>query len=120
MPEGPIRLQRGADNPNARHGEYHLENSHGKDIRGVGFSNARDFVEDTVRGATEVWKQPNGRFLLVKKNGKDHLAIVEFQKEGSFYGIKTAFPTSNTSYPADGGRTRIYRGRPLGSLQGEK
>ncbi len=83
---GPIRLQRGAKRTieNPGFGEFHVNSDHGKDIGRVGFSNARDFVEDTVRGATEVWGQPNGKLMLVKKNGKDHLAIVEFQKEGLF------------------------------------
>ncbi len=116
LAEGPIRLQRG----NERFGEFHTEGKRAKKIQDEGFPYSRDFVEDAVGGATQVWKQPNGSLLLVKKNGKDHITVVELQKapEGDFYTVITAFPTHDLKYAArkSAQRELLYDGLPLRSL----
>lgn len=120
LPQGPIRLQRG----NERFGEFHIEGRRAKLIRNEGFSSSRDFVEDAVRGATQVWQQPNGRLLLVKRNGKDYITVVELQKQPGhdFYNVVTAMPTHDFKYAKRKSITGLpsYEGPPLASFWGGK
>ena len=120
LPEGPIRLMRGSE----RFGEFHIETQRGALMRNEGFRYSRDFVEAAVKGATQVWEQPNGRLLLVKKNGKDYITVVELNKapEGNFYSVHTAFATHDLKYAwrKSGGRKPVYEGAPLGSYGSEK
>jgi hypothetical protein len=116
LAEGPIRLQRG----NEGFGEFHTEGKRAKEIHNEGFPYSRDFVENAVKGASQVWKQPNGSLLLVKKNGKDYITVVELQKasEGDFYTVITVFPTHDLKYAGrkSAQRELLYDGLPLGSL----
>lgn len=87
--EAPIRLSQGNDG----YGLQHIKSEHEDQITENGYSSPEDFVNDVVKNFNEIRKDDKGSILLVKRNGKDKVAVLKLQKaeDDKFYGIKTAY-----------------------------
>ncbi|MBV6342989.1 hypothetical protein [Candidatus Magnetobacterium casense] len=85
----PIRLQRGRED---NYGETHVEKGHGDEIRKAGYDSVRELVLDVAQNYNQIRESAESRLLLVKRNGKDKIAVVELRpnEDGSFYGVTTA------------------------------
>ncbi|MCG6553511.1 MAG: hypothetical protein L7F77_14405 [Candidatus Magnetominusculus sp. LBB02] len=97
----PIRLQVG----NNEYGKVKIDNKHGQDIKDAGYKDVESFIEDVAKNYNEIWDQPNGRLMLVKRNGDAKVSVIELrEKKGEpFYGVTSAF-ISDPGYPSRGGR----------------
>ncbi|WP_420265219.1 hypothetical protein [Candidatus Magnetominusculus dajiuhuensis] len=97
----PIKLQVG----NKLYGQAKIEIKHGQKIKEEGYKSVVSFIEDVSKHYNEIWEQPDGRIMLVKRNGGSKIAVVELRKKKGepFYGVTTAFPT-DSGYPSRGGR----------------
>lgn len=88
-PAAPIRLEKGAAED---YGHSHIGEERIKEIKEVGYKDELDMLSDVSKSYTHIYEQPNGRILLVKKNGKSKYAVVELQKEpDNYYGATTWF-----------------------------
>ncbi len=104
-PSAPIRLEQG----DGKYGLVHIENDKLNRIKKAGYPDVAAFVEDVAKNYNQIWEQPNGRLMLVKRNGKAKLSIVELQQheDGTYYGVTTAF-IDTIDYPARGGRKLLW------------
>ena len=103
----PVLLQAGSHNSvsGSGFGLAHILGDHAKEIEKHGYSDARDFVRDIVQNYTEAYRQPNGRLLLVKRNGKSKIGVVDMDRDvGGFYSVITAFT---------GAKNRSFKGQLL-------
>jgi hypothetical protein len=94
MEPGPIRLQIGWQDPENPHhgwGDAHIE-ANAADGRLDGYDSAIDMVGDVTQNFTEIRDQGDGRWVLVKKNGRQKIAIIELRKaQDGYYAVVTAF-----------------------------
>ncbi len=78
-------------------GLHHIEERHGKEIRGLGFANARDFVDRVLENVSAVYDvDGNGRkYDLVSRimtpQGRVMIRL-EFAQSGDYYSVATAGP----------------------------
>ncbi|MGA9109023.1 MAG: hypothetical protein WB290_01905 [Smithella sp.] len=88
-PEAPIRMEEGAKED---YGRSHIGEERIKEIKDAGYQDELDMLSDVAKNYTQIYEQPNGRLLLVKKNGKSKYAVVELQKNpDNYYGTTTMF-----------------------------
>ena len=88
-PEAPIRMEEGAKED---YGRSHIGEERIKEIKDAGYKDELDMLSDVAKNYTQIYEQPNGRLLLVKKNGKSKYAVVELQKNpDNYYGTTTMF-----------------------------
>jgi hypothetical protein len=110
FPPAPIRLQEGEVGKEG-FGRAHIAGSaeKAKKIENMGYGNEVDFVQAVARDHDQVWEQPNGRLLLVKKNGGEKVAVVELKPspDDKFYGVTSAYPAS-AGYAARGERKLLW------------
>lgn len=90
---GPILIQQGTHENGNGFGWVHVAD-HTKEISNFNGQSVEGFVAETLAGFDQIWRQKNGRLLLVKKTGGQHdaHAIVELQPHDGFYGLTTAHP----------------------------
>lgn len=108
-PAGPIRLEQGGE-----YGWSHIAEKRIQEFKDYGYADELVALSDIASSYTEIYEQPNGRLLLVKRNGRGKYASVELQKRGSYYGVTTWFledakPKSKTPYEKRGGRSLLLR-----------
>ena len=88
-PEASIRMEEGAKED---YGRSHIGEERIKEIKDAGYKDELDMLSDVAKNYTQIYEQPNGRLLLVKKNGKSKYAVVELQKNpDNYYGTTTMF-----------------------------
>ena len=105
-PAAPIRLEKGS----YAYGHEHITEERKREIVDAGYKNELDMLSDVSKNYTQIYEQPNGRLLLVKKNGKSKYAVVELQKEpDNYYGATTWFLDEKTE-----------RGKPYEERSGRK
>ncbi len=109
FPSASIRLEEGG-----AYGKSHIAEDRIKEFKANGYNNEIDALSDITRHYTEIYEQPNGRLLLVKRNGRGKFAAVELQNNGGYYGVTTWFledakPKSKTPYEQRGGRKLLLR-----------
>jgi len=109
LPEKPIRLEQGDD----LYGLNHIlkDKTKLKRIKEAGFESPENFVEYVSQHYEQIWKQSNGRYMLVKPEGNSLLEVVELRPdEGGYYSVVTAY-TAPAAYPAKQGRQLLWEGR---------
>jgi hypothetical protein len=109
FPSAPIRLEEGG-----AYGKSHIAEDRIKEFKANGYNDEIDALSDITRHYTEIYEQPNGRLLLVKRNGRGKFAAVELQNNGGYYGVTTWFledakPKGKTPYEQRGGRKLLLR-----------
>tara|TARA_R110002095_G_scaffold197339_1_gene176390 strand:- start:1456 stop:12243 length:10788 start_codon:yes stop_codon:yes gene_type:complete len=84
----PIVLQDGDKN----YGRRHIEERHGEEIRGEGYS-VDSLVEAVASGFNTIYRASAGQLLLAKKNGKDKIAFIQLtpSDSGDVYRVNSAF-----------------------------
>ncbi|MBF0488686.1 MAG: hypothetical protein HQK98_11055 [Nitrospirae bacterium] len=88
----PIKLQEGTD----KYGKHHIDISdNGKRLKGIkeaGYCGTDDFIQDVANNFDEIRENIGSRLMLIKKNGRDRVAIIELKpgKDGDFYNVVTA------------------------------
>jgi hypothetical protein len=108
-PEAPIRMEEGGS-----YGKAHIQPERLKEFQEHGYPSAADFLSDVAQHYSHIYEQPNGRLLLVKRNGRAKFASVELQKEADgYYGVTTLFLESSKSknnklYEERGGRKLLW------------
>ena len=112
-PEAPIRMEIG----NNDYGWTHIANAKGgrrlQDIKDAGYSGVNNFVGDVAKNYNQIWQQPNGRLMLLKRNGNAKVAVVELADNNDHYGVITAL-MADKGYPARGGRELLWeRSEPI-------
>ena len=99
---GKIRLRIGEQEASSErgYGEKHIERPNRvKEIKRLGFSNARDFVALIAEKYDAIYEGDKGSLILYKK-GVHHTVIVsrlEPSVEGDFWDVKTAYITRKDS-----------------------
>jgi hypothetical protein len=107
--EGPIRLEKGWDDPtlgakarrgepvNDGMGEAHIERRHGEEIRSLlgpngnpVYADVADLVSDVAENYNRIARGHSGRIVLGKANGKEKVAIIELAPESDHYTVITA------------------------------
>lgn len=109
FPSASIRLEEGG-----AYGKSHIAEDRIKEFKANGYIDEIDALSDITRHYTEIYEQPNGRLLLVKRNGRGKFAAVELQNNGGYYGVTTWFledakPRGKTPYEQRGGRKLLLR-----------
>jgi len=104
FPAAPIRLEEGGD-----YGKAHIAEERVKEFQEYGYADELAALNDITKNYTDIFEQPTGRLLLVKRNGRGKYASVELQNKGGYYGVTTWFledknPKSKTPYEERGGR----------------
>ena len=99
---GNIRLRTGEQEANNErgYGEKHIERPKRiKEIRLLGFTNARDFVAYIVEKYDAIYEGDNGALILYKKGVHHAEAIcrLEPSEDGDFWDVKTAYVTRKDS-----------------------
>ena len=109
VPSAVIRMQYGNDGRGGIHIALAKGGKRLKDIVNAGYGGVSDFVESVARNYSQIWKQPNGRLMLVQKNGDAKLAVLELSKndDGHYYDVITAF-IADSGYPARGDRKLLW------------
>ena len=88
-PKGPIRLEEGEERS---YGRKHISTERIAEFKDAGYEDEIDILYDVTQNYTDVYEQPNGRLLLIKRNGRKKYAAVELQKvENGYYGVTTWF-----------------------------
>ena len=99
---GKIRLRIGEQETNSEqgYGEKHIERSKRiKEIKLLGFTNARDFVAYITEKFDAIYEGSNGSLILYKK-GEHHTEIIsrlEPSEDDDFWDVKTAYITRKDS-----------------------
>lgn len=115
----PIRVQQGwHDASGSGFGWIHAHD-HEKAIKNGGWADVGSFIADTLANFNEIYLQPNGRLLLVKRNGRKQVAAVELRREGDFYGLTTAYPERANKDLTKKGELIWERSEPAASKPGE-
>jgi hypothetical protein len=109
FPSASIRLEEGG-----AYGKSHIAKDRIKEFKANGYNDEIDALSDITQHYTEIYEQPNGRLLLVKRNGRGKFAAVELQNNGGYYGVTTWFledakPKGKTPYEQRGGRKLLLR-----------
>jgi hypothetical protein len=112
-PEAPIRLEKGS----IAYGQDHISDARKQEMRDAGYIDELDMLSDVAKNYTQIYEQPNGRLLLVKKNGKSKYAVVELQKNpDNYYGTTTMFfdekPLRGKPYEERSGRKLLLEVAP--------
>ena len=100
-PVGEIHLDKGT----AAYGEVHIAKDPKKlaNFKKAGFDTIRGFVEKVGREYNQVWKQDNGKILIVKANGKAHVGVIELRPEkGGYYSVVSSYIANKSSLPKEG------------------
>ena len=84
-------------------GLQHIEDRHGKEIRGLGFADARAFVDAVLADVSAVYDVDGGgrKYDLVSRTMTPQGRIMvrlEFAEKGDFYQVATAGPLRKTQY----------------------
>ena len=106
----PIRIQFGDETYGAIHVAAKKEGKRLQSFKEAGYMGIPDFVKDIAQNYNQIWKQPNGRLMLVKRNGGAKVAVIELSKEGDYYGVTTSL-IADKGYPARGGRELLWERR---------
>ena len=99
---GKIRLRTGEQETNSErgYGEIHIERPKRiKEIRLLGFTNARDFVAYIIKKYDAIYEGDNSSLILYKK-GLHHAEVIcklEPSEDGDFWDVKTAYLTRKDS-----------------------
>ena len=119
IPSAPIRMQIGNKDFGAVHIASAKDGRRLSSFKEAGYSGVNDFVKDVVQNYKQIWQQPNGRLMLVKRNGKAKLSVVELSESADYYGVSTALIADN-GYPARGGRKLLWeRSEPVSARPGQ-
>jgi hypothetical protein len=100
---GKIRLRKGKqERGKGNYGEKHIERKERlRELKKIGYQNARDFVQDAAGGYTAIYSGEGGRLTLYKKIDKKGISLfVELMPsaEGDFYDVKTGMVTRDTYF----------------------
>lgn len=91
-----LPLQKEGDIVLTQEDKQHIENSHGEEIRSLGYSDAAAFVDFVLGNADAVYQGNNNRtFQIIVRNKNPLKQVVlklEFSDNGDFYKVKTAGP----------------------------
>ena len=106
-PSAPIRLEEGG-----KYGKAHIAEDRVQEFKDYGYNDEIDALNDIAKNYQDIYEQPNGRLLLVKRNGRGKFAIVELQDRGGYYGASTWFledehPRNKKVYEKRGGRALL-------------
>jgi len=99
---GKIRLRTGEQESNSErgYGEKHIERPKRlKELRLLGFANARDFVAYISENYDAIYEGEKGSLILYKK-GEHHTEIIsrlEPSEDSDFWDVKTAYITRKDS-----------------------
>ncbi len=85
-PTCPIRMEEGG-----AFGRAHIKPERLQAFKDNGYSSEAEMLDDVAKHFTHIYEQPNGRLLLVKRNGRAKFSVVELQKQGKYYGVTTLF-----------------------------
>jgi uncharacterized protein len=85
-PSAPIRMEEGGE-----FGRAHIQPERLKAFKENGYASESEMLDDVAKHYTHIYEQPNGRLLLVKRNGRAKFSVVELQKQGEYYGVTTLF-----------------------------
>lgn len=87
-PAAPIRMEEGG-----AFGGQHLAPSRMREFHDYGYASPAAVLDDVAKHFTQIFEQPNGRLLLVKRNGRAKFAAVELQPQAAdqYYGVTTLF-----------------------------
>jgi hypothetical protein len=93
---GKIRLRIGeqAADSDKGYGEVHINRpSRKKQIQGIGFNNARDFVQYVTSGFDAIYPAGGGALYLHKRGNSDVLLVVKLEpaENGDYYDVKTGY-----------------------------
>jgi len=110
LPAAPIRMQYGHPGYGAIHIDVSRKGARLQEIKTAGYSDSIEFVHDVASNYDQIWGQSNGRLLLVKRNGGAKVSVIELNssERGHFYGVTTAFISSNPDYATGGGRKLLW------------
>lgn len=116
---GKIRLRIGVENEKDKknnYGEKHIDRDlRNKNLKDIGFDNARDFVEFIADDISYIF--PNGMGLIAVREKDKHFSGAWIQltpsKDGDFYDVKTASPLRSNWYK---NKTPIWINPKLGVL----
>lgn len=116
---GKIRLRIGVENEKDKknnYGEKHIDRDlRNKNLKDIGFDNARDFVEFITGDISYIF--PNGMGLIAVREKDSHFSGAWIQltpsKDGDFYDVKTASPLRSNWYK---NKTPIWINPKLGVL----
>jgi hypothetical protein len=127
---GPVRLEKGWHNDSTGNGkgETHIEKQRGDAIRkaekapGVKYESVAEFVDDVARNYREVWpgSKPD-RYLLVKRNGKAKILVVEIERvDSSSHYTVISGGIFRSEYPSGGGRKALWERERRSRLEGDE
>lgn len=108
-PAAPIRMEEGG-----AFGGQHLAPSRLREFHDYGYASPAAVLDDVAKHFTQIFEQPNGRLLLVKRNGRAKFAAVELQPQAAdqYYGVTTLFLEDvhprGKPYEARGGRKLLW------------
>jgi len=93
---GKIRLRIGEQEANSQrgYGERHIERPKRiKEIRSLGFANARDFVAYIAENYDAIYDGDNGSLILYKQgvHHTESVSRLEPSEDGGFWDVKTAY-----------------------------
>ena len=116
---GKIRLRIGVENEKDKknnYGEKHIDRDlRNKNLKDIGFDNARDFIEFITDDISYIF--PNGIGLIAVREKNKHFSGAWIQltpsKDGEFYDVKTASPLRSNWYK---NKTPIWINPKLGVL----
>jgi len=110
MPAAPIRMQYGHYGYGGIHIDVARKGTRLERIKAAGYSDSIEFVQDIAGHYNEIWKQPNGKLLLVKRNGDAKVSIVKLipSERGHYYGVTSAY-IAKAEYPASEGRKLLWK-----------
>ncbi len=80
---GPIRLRKGGHNDKTGRGvgQKHIEQKHWEEIEKAGFEDVVEFIRYVAKNFNHIYRdKANGRLILVKRNGKDKILVIELEK----------------------------------------
>ncbi len=109
--EGPILVQQGAHfQDGSGFGWVHAAD-HALRIEKLTGISFQDYLSSALRDFDQIWRQQNGRLLLVKAMppGKYSAhSVVELQPKEGFYGLTTVYPEKNTKNIAAKGNVLVW------------
>ncbi len=106
-PSEPIRMEVGGD-----FGKAHIQPERLAEFQENGYATEAEMLDDVAKHYTHIYEQPNGRLLLVKRNGRAKFSVVELQPHGDYYGATTLFLEDQNPkgkpYEERGGRVLLW------------
>ncbi|MBF0459707.1 MAG: hypothetical protein HQK99_17610 [Nitrospirae bacterium] len=87
----PIRLEEGTDKYGKKHIEIADSGKRLERIKKEGYAGAGDFIHDIANNYTEIRQDYGNKLMLVKKNGKGKVSVIELvpHGDGDFYRVIT-------------------------------